>query len=582
MADLQNPLTALYYPQDSGMPSLPGDLKGSVGVCFSGGGSRACTAALGQMRGLHHLKLLNRDKIKCISSVSGGTWASVLYAFRSADIDIDTFLGGVAIDPGKLTWGAHSAENKAEILDYLDFNNLGMVPTRLSPELIIKTMIQLHDQYHYPACDLWIHAIGKLVLAPFGLAQVDADGNFLKYMGYTQQWIEDNPVKLNPGQLNVEDFDAIPDDPLRPYLITNTSVFANPTTLLNFEISPIYQGVFNALQIDENLFGGGYLDTYAFGSTCPKKLTDYTVSVQPMKMRTSLAITAALSSAFYAVIVEDMILKAQGDVEKLDNMPALAFLRKEFNALSGVIGNIGDLAPKVPYWAPHGPVGELSATNPDTRTVKFADGGNLENLGIMALLQRSCTSIIAFINTMDPLVQSKEGLIVDSELPPLFGYCPKKEGQPYRLYSALSKEELDKLGGEDFILRDNQVFPSTEFFPFLEKIATASRGKAGVLGSDPALFVQQLTTIKNARFGVEAGLSVKVLWVYNNPVASWQRQLSREIRFMMDLEILDYDDFPNYNTISKIHLNARQVNLLAHLSCWNVVQSKDVFLSMWD
>jgi hypothetical protein len=578
MAEQEKQLAASYYPQDAGMPSLPGDLKGSVGVCFSGGGSRACTAAMGQMRGLHHLQLLHRDKIKCISSVSGGTWASILYTFRSPDIDIETFLGGVVIDPGKLTWGAHSAENKAEILDYLDFNNLGMVPTRLSPELIIKTMIQLHDQYHHPASDLWIHAIGKLVLAPFNLAQVDADGNFLKYMGYTQQWIEDNPVKLNPAQLSAGDFDAVPDDPLRPYLITNTSVFANPTTLLRFEISPAYQGAFNALRISGNLFGGGYLDTYGLGSSNPEKLTDRTASLQQPKMRASLATAAALSSAFYAAIVEDMILKADGDIGKLDHIPALGFLSKEFNALAGAIDNIGNLAPRVPYW----PVGELGSTNPPTRTVTFADGGNLENLGIVALLQRSCTSIISFINTMNPLAESNEGLIVDSELPPLFGYCPKKEGQPYRLYSALSKEELDKLGGEDFILRDNQVFPSTEFFPFLEKIAAASRGKTGTLGADPALFVQQLTTIKNIKFGVEAGLSTKVLWVYNNPVAAWRSQLSREVRFMMDLEVLDYDDFPNYNTISKIHLNARQVNLLAHLSCWNVVQNKDVFLSMWD
>lgn len=439
-------------------------------------------------------------------------------------------------------------------------------------------MIQLHDQYHCAISDLWIHTIGKLVLAPFGLAQFDDDGNFLKYMGYTQQWIEDNPVKLNPWQLSVADFDALPDDPLRPYLITNTAVFANPTTLLRFEISPIYHGAFNPLRIDGNVVGGGYLDTYAFGSNSPKKLPDETVFVQQTKMRATLATAAALSSAFYAVIVEDMILKAEGDVGKLDNMPALGFLSKEFNALSGAIDNIGDLAPKAPYW----PIGELSATNPETRTMTFADGGNLENLGIMALLQRSCTSIISFINTMNPLSESKDGLIVDSELPPLFGYCPKKEGQPYKLYADLSKEELENLTGPDFMLRDNQVFPSTDFFPFLAKIATASRGKAGTLGSDPALFVQQLTTIENAKFSIAAGLSTKVLWVYNNPVAAWQSQLSREVRFMMDLEILDYNDFPNYNTISKIHLNARQVNLLAHLSCWNVVQNKAVFLSMWD
>ncbi len=578
MAEQQDQLKAKYYPESAGLPYPPENLKGSVAVCFSGGGSRACAATMGQLRGLHHLELLDQKKIKCISSVSGGAWASILYTYRSSDIDIETFLGGVVEDPGKLTWDSHNRESKAEILNYLDFNNLGMVPTRLGITELLKTMIQLHQKYKYPASNLWIRTIGKLVLEPFGLSKVDSKGNPIKYMGYTQEWIEENPIELNPGRWTIGDFDSIPDDQLRPYLITNTSVFANPTTLIPFEISPIYEGTFNTLNIERNAFGGGYLDTYSFGSSSPEKLTGDQVSVQQMKTRACLADAAGLSSAFFAVIIEDMILKAGGDVNKLDKIKELGFLDKEFKELSKAVVNNGDLIPEFSYW----PVGELKTKDPQSRTVQFADGGNLEYSGIMPLLQRSCTSILSFINSMSKLRESNEGLVVDNVLPPLFGYCPKKKGEPYKKYSEVTKEELEKLSDEDKIFRENQVFPSADFFPLLNKLAAASRGKSGKLGTDPALCKQNLTTIENSKFGIEARLSTKVLWVYNNPVESWRDQLSREVRWLMELHIIDYDDFPNYNTVTKIHLNSRQVNLLAHLSCWNILRNKELFLSMWD
>jgi len=62
MPDQQDPIKAAYYPESSELPGPPGDLGGSVAVCLSGGGSRACTAAMGQLRGLHHLNLLNKIK----------------------------------------------------------------------------------------------------------------------------------------------------------------------------------------------------------------------------------------------------------------------------------------------------------------------------------------------------------------------------------------------------------------------------------------------------------------------------------------------------------------------------------------
>jgi len=578
MPDQQDPIKAAYYPESSELPDPPGDLRGSVAVCLSGGGSRACTAAMGQLRGLHHLNLLNKNKIKCISSVSGGTWASILYTFRPPVIDADTFLGGVVEDPERLTWDDHSTQNKAEVLDYLDYYNLGMVPTRLGIRALLKTMIELYAKYKYPASLLWIRTIGKLVLEPFGLSAMDAKGNPLEYMGYTQDWLQENPIKLNPGRLSIGDFNAVPDDPLRPFLITNTAVFSDSSTLNPFVISPVYEGIFNTLHSGEGIFGGGLLDTYAFGSRRPQKLTGNQVSVQQMPTRACLADAAGLSSAFFASILEGKILEANGDIFSMHEFKDLGFLEKDFHELSKTVADIDDLIPEFAYW----PVGDLSTEDPETRTVKFADGGNLENSGIMPLLQRSCTSIISFINSMTPLEENDQGLTVDSVLPPLFGYCPSKKGGAYKRYADMTENELGKLSNEDQIYRDNQVFPSTDFYPLLNQLAAASKGANGVLGSEPVLCVQNLTTLENPKFGIAAGLSTKVLWVYNNPVESWRRKLTRQIRWMMNMRILDYNDFPNYNTITKIHLDARQVNLLAHLSCWKILQNEELILSMWD
>ncbi len=62
----------------------------TVGVAFSGGGTRSATLTLGQLRSLNALGFL--DKINYISAVSGGSWATVPFIYYRKD-DIDVFLG---------------------------------------------------------------------------------------------------------------------------------------------------------------------------------------------------------------------------------------------------------------------------------------------------------------------------------------------------------------------------------------------------------------------------------------------------------------------------------------------------------
>ena len=59
--------------------------RAPVGLCFSGGGSRALSAALGQMRGLRALGLM--DRVSYVSSVSGGTWAACMATSAHASVE---------------------------------------------------------------------------------------------------------------------------------------------------------------------------------------------------------------------------------------------------------------------------------------------------------------------------------------------------------------------------------------------------------------------------------------------------------------------------------------------------------------
>ena len=59
--------------------------KADVGIAFTGGGSRAMIAALGQLAALQELGLLK--DIRYITGVSGGSWATSLFSYYTPSED---------------------------------------------------------------------------------------------------------------------------------------------------------------------------------------------------------------------------------------------------------------------------------------------------------------------------------------------------------------------------------------------------------------------------------------------------------------------------------------------------------------
>ena len=275
--------------------------------------------------------------------------------------------------------------------------------------------------------------------------------------------------------------------------------------------------------------------------------------------------------------------------------PAAELLRLNANPMLGqpllqvTLSDLQKIIPSYQYWPVIDP-------QPSTQPVpsQFADGGNLENTGIAALLAYSdIDSIIAFINPMTVMQAGAYGvadgnggfipgteLIVDASIPPLFGYQPYETGgsgenQGYVPYSQSSSPRYP-------LYANNQVFDSAAFPTLLQGLWAASGGGNY---AHPAIFSQRLVVRPNTWFGVTSAREVTVVWFYLSFVAEWEALFTdnQPVRTIIELE-RSTNSFPNYRTLNT-NLNATQINLLANLTAWSVSEAdraNGVFSSLFN
>lgn len=521
---MSTPLTAGIVPLRPGRLAPDSDRtpqagSRSVGVCLSGGGSRALSCAMGQLRGLRHLGLL--DDVFAISSVSGGTWANALFTYLPKGISDDDFLGEVELDPSQLALG---------MLDELPSHNLGWVPTRFDPARVLETLYRLKEDYGYANNELWQGFIGELVLKDHGLWSPGHDGFDPRYFSWTDSYLK-SPHGILAGNPSLQPDDFITVQRKRPYPVFNASLFNNDSDdaeLVPFEASFMLgvRAAFPKSAQQRGDIGGGLLDAFAMrgtylGDADPGEV----LSSRPLRAF-SLSDIAGCSSAAFAQLFEEKYAEFRG------------------------------LVPRYPYW----PV-KNRAEQPSLE-YRFADGGSLENLGINALLARGVPRLIVFINSDEGIRRdpARNEIAVSSDLPPLFGLQPFSPIHGYVPYGP-----YDPGHGAARLFRHNQVFETGAFTELKQKLLAARRAGGSMLVR------QTLKVLANPWFNVPAQESVEVLWVYNDRVGSWWSQLPFDTRAWLDIESLD--DFPLYNTFTQLYLTPLMVNAVAHLACWNVASS---------
>ncbi|MEK6299707.1 MAG: hypothetical protein AABO41_03220 [Acidobacteriota bacterium] len=548
-----------------------------LGICLSGGGSRALSCALGQLSALNAMTLPNGQPVlgpeQYISSVSGGSWASVLYTFLPQAIsDTDFLIEPVA--PQSLTKGG--ANTPGNVL-YMGPSCMGTTPQQFSLANIgvfLKALMEAGfftspSQYSW----FWIAGVGELVLKPFGLysATYNSSGPFVQpslMFSLSAAEVSKSITKYNPSLLPA-DFYLARDG--RPSLIVNTNLLENylveTSPQIPVQATPVATSVLGQSP-DGTVVGGGGVESFGFTSTLlGPGIMSGTASISTSR-NYSLCDIAGCSSAFFAELMLQYIDKGVQDiVNDLEDylVNDLHWSRAAADFVGGLLAvalesftnDASDVIPAYNYW----PLGQMS--NPSNKTFGFSDGGSFDNTGVLGLLaQTNANKIIAFVNTETPLSGTPPNLGMDSEIGLLFGYGGAGPGD------LTSVQVFDDT---------NQLYPGGAFAAVQTGLYNASRFGTSTLGTATAAFLQKgLVTIANPVANIAAGRVVDVLWVYNNQVRNWEGAIT-DSGIQQDLAQRSSVgsplwNFPNYSTVEQIYLSVEAVNMLAQLSAWNVQQ----------
>lgn len=541
---------------------------GNVGVCLSGGGSRAMTAGMGQLAALDSLGLLSQ--VKAISTVSGGSWLGVSWCFLKPGVTNADFLGAYQT-PGSLT--------KAGIAS-LPADSRGNACTSgfAMHNLVWDALCLKWDGT--PWNMLWQTLMGIHMLEPLGLFQPSGKAKTPSSLfSADATTLQSDVVGPNPT-LGSETAHLLA--PGRPFLLCNTAMFVESqglTALAPVQSTPYFTGIVgkpDGTDANQKTVGGGGVTSFAFSS----QLQSVNLSVGTVNQTRQWSLTDIVgsSSAAFAATLGDALSdpKFLAQEAKINGKRALENMRNHLSKdgadkiqqmldrsnqkeMEGALGGIGaGIVPAYTYW----PVLGASA-GPNAKTSEFADGGNLENTGVASLLSYDdIDNIIAFVNSSTPLAAGSMGVIdpktgheipntrivVDGQLPELFGFQPYDAKLGYVAYSGPTKDYHSR----------SQVFSASDFAALLQGLWNASNG-----AQDAVNFQQSLLVKTNPWFGVAGGKTVTVLWTYLNKAASWTSQLTSDVSSELT------SDFPNYATLST-ELKAEDVNLIGNLTAWCV------------
>jgi hypothetical protein len=346
---------------------------------------------------------------------------------------------------------------------------------------------------------------------------LDSSKRFFSYDQKTVQSI----LKYNPA-MTAEDFYLVRPD--MPFLIVSAIVLRPDNEppqpkKIPLEITPLYTGVrplFQGAGSRGRSIGGGYIEPFGFDGDAPEE----------DQLKSSRA-WVRLGASRHRFTLADAIGTSGA-------APAESLVESGWTFIG---------FPEFKYWSP---------TNPGEGAIEyeFGDGGNLENLSIMPLLARWVERIIVFVNTRHPLSGAKPGQI-NSAIPPVFGL--------------------------DDEYPNNAVFPAEQYEPLVEGLLAAKRAGNAVIYKD------RYPVLENPFFGIPGGWEVEVLWVYSERVPAFERELPLETGRLIGQDL--FKNFPHFKTYGEnppaiIGLEPEQVNMLAHLSSWNILNNAELFLSM--
>jgi hypothetical protein len=594
--------------------AAPGSL-GNVGVSLSGGGSRALTAAMGQLRALKKLNANGRSLLaqtKALSTVSGGAWLGVPFVYLPPGAPSDAaYLGPWIDDQSTLT---------PAMLEHLPAGNAGVPISSplFAPRLLAAQALLLRSALRVPPDMLWQTLIGLNILADYGLYAPTARLTPTDTFSFDAATAESRIAKPNPALANAPvNLYADACDRKRehrPFLICNSAMFLEqPDSALQLlapvQATPFITGVLGTPAGEDangRKPGGGGIDTFGFNSACASVSGGDATVAQARQW--SLTDAVGTSSAFFAEVLQNLFHRWRRDPADLAALMAreadtiLHWIRTKLPVeargaaidrlrldahpsltrgalLRSVLSDLQDVIPRYQCWSVRDPQPGMPPL-PN----RFADGGSLENTGVAALLAYSdIDGVIAFVNPSVPLQPAAYGVadgrggvlpgtavVVDDSVPPLFGYQPYGAGRPGENEGYVPYGEGPP--GRRAMHAHNQVFERAAFPALLRGLWAASGGETH---ANPAIFAQRLAVKPNPWFGVTSAREVTVVWCYLGFVTAWAALFADNQPVLAIIEAeRAANGFPNYSTLDT-HLSATQINLLANLTAWSVNKAEE-------
>ncbi|KAH8047778.1 hypothetical protein JL721_12087 [Aureococcus anophagefferens] len=477
--------------------ALPRPKAKAVGVGFSGGGSRAFTCAMGWVRALRDLGLWSEDLV--VTSVSGSAW--YLYAPTNAS---DDALVGAYVPPENLTVAAvtSAAGSFAE----------------LPAAIITKCVELLAERALYdskPWDHIWRDAIYQTFLKPTALLRGRGRGAARNAAVFGA--LSRAPLAPRDGAAPDVVFVGAIEGPEALIPLANN-------TYLPLAMGPEYVGTGSGVVdvpyakhwpwSDNGTYGiGGYVESWAFGSA-PVAAGDDGTAVPLAKRLFSLNNAVGIASMAPAALLTHL-------PEVLEARRRLGGDDDDGDAGSGLLS----LVPTFRLWAP------AEGVDPDDPPDFFAvgDGGDLDNFGILHLLQRGLDRIVA---TAD---------LVDLYIPAMFG----------RVVSA----------DVECNVANNHVFDAEGLPRLVAALQAANATGSGAVAS------VNVTTVANELFGIEAGRVVDLTFVYLDLPRKWVDALPDETKAAI---ADDMPNFPQFPTITHLDLSVAEVSLLSQLNSWVV------------
>lgn len=502
--------TNFVYPEPQ--YSKPGR---KVGIAFSGGGSRSAAATLGQLRALGYLNLTQH--IDYISSVSGGSWASVPFTYLPDSISDDEFLGAY-IPPENITWCSLTDTVSKRSLTYA-----------MSHSLVAGKMFKYW--FHGKGDETFGSILNEVYLQNIGLGDRD------KYFSYDKNTLEE--ILARNYTLKASDFYLT--RPGRPYHIINSTHLGDGRSLyftrkMHMEVSPLYAGI----SYTGRYTGGGYIEPFGMDTKITGRVGEDIARVKP-KQVFSLSDAMAMSgdapgSAIYRNKIPGLLLLTQniGMPEIFTWSVKRFYKHKEDN----------------PYWL-------------RSREPAYGDGGNLENLAVLPLMKRKVNTIIVFVNANKGISKNKHGVIkLSAAVSKLFGEA--KKGNVQVLDN--SNNEYRKLTKELY-QRNERGEPLVATHTY--KVHT----NANVcVYSGNGYDSVQITWVYSSC--ADTFLS----HIKDTCTRAWIRAYGHNQRgFARNGLFPNYNTFLNNKRMRLINFNIAHVKLLSHFSSWIIVNNRQYF-----